>query len=68
MSFKETTFVKQNWLRWVKWWPNVLKRADIFETEVIAKDEMDGQVPRCPSGTGALGGGQYSALLVFKCK
>ena len=54
MSFKETKFFKQNWLRWVKWWPNVLERAEIYEKEVFSKDEMDGQVPRCPSGTGAV--------------
>ena len=46
-----------------------LKETHIYETEVFAKDEMDGQVPRCPSDTVALeGGGQYSALLVSKCK
>ena len=62
MSFKETKFVKQNWLRWVKWWPNVLERDQIYETEVFAKDEMDGQVPRFPDGTGAEWGGGGSTV------
>ena len=67
MSLKVNKFVRQNWLERVKWWANVLQSDQFYETEVFTKDEMDGQVPRCPSGTGALGGGQYSALLVSKC-
>ena len=41
----------------------VLERNQIYETEVFTKDEMDGQVPRCPSGTGALGGGAVQCLI-----
>ena len=42
----------------------VLERDQIYETELFAKDEMDGQVPRCPCGTGALGGGGAVQCLI----
>ena len=37
MSFKVATFMKQKWWRRVKWWPNVLQRDQISETDVFAK-------------------------------
>ena len=40
MSFKETNFVKQNWSQWVKWWPNVLQRDQLCETELVAMGQM----------------------------
>ena len=40
MSFKETNFVKQNWLQWVKWWPNVLQSDQFYEIEVFRKGQM----------------------------
>ena len=46
MSFKETNFVKQNWLQWVKWWPNVLQRDQIYEIEVFGFGQM---MTKCPS-------------------
>ena len=46
MSFKEIKFVKQNWLRWVKWWPNVLERDQSYETDVFAVGQM---MTKCPS-------------------
>ena len=45
MSFKETKFVKQNWLQRVKWWPNVLQRDQICETELVAMGQM---MTKCP--------------------
>ena len=46
MSFKEIKFVKQNWLRWVKWWPNVFERDQSYETDVFAVGQM---MTKCPS-------------------
>ena len=46
MSFKETNFEKQNWLQWVKWWPNVLQRDQIYEIELVAMGQM---MTKCPS-------------------
>ena len=45
-SFKETKFVKQNLLRWVKWWPNVLESEQSCETELVGKGQM---MTKCPS-------------------
>ena len=44
MSVKETKYVKQKCLRGVKYWPNVLQRDHICESEVFAKDQMINQV------------------------
>ena len=40
MSFKETNFATQNWSQWVKWWPNVLQRDQIYDIEVFARGQM----------------------------
>ena len=40
ISFKEIKFVKQNWTQRVKWWPNLLQRDQICETELDAKGQM----------------------------
>ena len=45
-SFKETKFAKQNWLRWVKWWPNVLERDQFYEIELVAMGQL---MTKCPS-------------------
>ena len=46
MSFKETTFVKQNWTHRVKGWANVLERDQIYEIELVAMGQM---MTKCPS-------------------
>ena len=40
MSLKEANFVKQNWLQWVKWWPNVLQSDQCYEVELFPKGQM----------------------------
>ena len=46
ISFKESKFVKQNWTHRVKWWPNVLQRDQLCETELVAMGQM---MTKCPS-------------------